>query len=95
MWSGEFTKLYNDFINDWKEFDIMFSKMPMYGIKDQFSYGWVKPAIARAREVYGWRLYDAKYVPERDAAMERKFCDIAERFFLRSNQEYYSTLIRK
>lgn len=31
LWSDKFTKLYNDFVNDYKEFDAMFLKMPMYG----------------------------------------------------------------
>jgi uncharacterized Fe-S cluster-containing radical SAM superfamily protein len=55
IWSPIFKKLYNDFVNDWKQFDPMFNKMPMYGIKDQFNYGWVKLAIKRGRQIYGLR----------------------------------------
>lgn len=95
IWSDQFTKLYNDFVNDWKEFDIMFNKMPMYGIKDQFNYGWVRPAIDRGKKIYGWRWYDAQYVAQRNPIVERKFFDILDKFFLKTNQEYYSTLIRR
>ena len=95
LWSDEFTKLYNDFVNDYKEFDTMFFKMPMYGIKDQFNYGWVGRAIRQGQEIYGWRWYDGKYAPKKSAIIEGKFHDIIEKFFLKSNQEYYSTLIKE
>ena len=95
LWSTEFKALYEDFINDWKGFDNMFSKMPMYGIKDQFNYGWVKAALKQAKCIYKWRFYDATYVSNRNLEVEKKFCDILEKFTLKSNQEYYSTLIRR
>ena len=95
IWSDNFKRLYNDFINDWKEFDNMFSKMPMYGIKDQFNYGWVRLAIGKAKKIYKGRFYDADYVTHRNPSVESKFKDILEKFFLKSNQEYYSTLIRR
>jgi hypothetical protein len=50
IWSDEFKELYDDFTSEYREFDRMFSKMPMYGIKDQFSYKWVRPAIDRAKK---------------------------------------------
>lgn len=95
LWSDEFKALYVDFINDWKEFDSMFSRMPMYGIKDQFNYGWVKTALKQAKEIYKWRFYDADYVANRNPNVERKFYDILQKFTLKNNQEYYSTLIRR
>jgi uncharacterized Fe-S cluster-containing radical SAM superfamily protein len=94
LWSDDFRKLYNDFISDWKRFDQMFNKMPMYGIKDQFEYGWVRPAIDRARKKYNWRWYDSKYSTQKNSLVEQKFNDIIDKFFLKDNQEYYSTLIR-
>jgi len=94
LWSDDFEKLYNDFISDWKGFDPMFNKMPMYGIKDQFEYGWVRPAINRGREIYDWRWYDSKY-STKNSIVEKRFNDIIDKFFLKDNQQYYSTLIRR
>lgn len=73
----------------------MFNKMPMYGIKDQFEYGWVRPAIDRGREIYAWRWYDSKYINQKNSIVEQKFNDIIDKFSLKDNQHYYSTLIRK
>ena len=93
LWSSEFAQLYSDFTSDWSTFDPIFSRMPMYGIKDEFNYAWATNAIKRGKGTYGWRWYDAKYAPDRKPTVEAKFQDIIDKFFLRSNQEYYSTLI--
>ena len=92
LWSAEFAQLYSDFTSDWSTFAPIFSRMPMYGIKDEFNYAWATSAIKRGKDTYGWRWYDAKYAPYRRPTVEAKFQDIIQRFFLRSNQEYYSTL---
>jgi uncharacterized Fe-S cluster-containing radical SAM superfamily protein len=95
IWSSEFEALYHDFLNDYKTFDTMFVRMPMYGLKDQFAYGWVRSAIKRGKSIYRDRWYDADYSRRRDSRVEKKFEDILEKFFMRSNQKYYSTLIRR
>lgn len=95
LWSEEFEKLYNDYINDWKNFDSIFFKMPMYGIKDKFDYEWAKRALKQAKKIYGQRFYDAEYEKEKQQEIENKFSDILKKFFLKDNQTYYSTLIRK
>ena len=93
IWSDQFKDLYEDFTERYSKFDPMFQKMPMYGIKDIFQYAWVKYAIKNAKEIYKHKIYDSKY-QEKNKEIENKFTDILEKFFLKSNQEYYSTLIR-
>jgi len=95
IWSDKFHKLYDDFIRDYSAFDPIFNKMPMYGIKDQFEYGWVQPAIARGKRTFGWRWYDSDYVQAKKPEIEAKFDDIIDKFFLVSNQKYYSTLVNQ
>lgn len=97
FWSEEFKKLYDDFTSTYKTLDPMFSRMPMYGIKDQFAYNWVKNAMRQGKEVYEDRLYDKKYADERggrNIMLENSFTDVLDRFFLVNNQKYYSTLIK-
>ena len=97
FWSEEFKRLYDDFTSTYKILDPMFSRMPMYGIKDQFSYAWVKRAIKQGKRVYGDKWYDKKYAYERggrNLELENSFTDILDKFFLVNNQKYYSTLIK-
>jgi len=93
IWSKEFNELYRDFIEKYKKINPKFGRMPMYGLKDQFNYPWVRPTINKAKEIYGSRLYDAKTSPKNEM-VESRFKDILAKFFLVSNQEYYSFLIR-
>jgi len=97
FWSEEFRKLYDDFTTTYKTLDPMFRRMPMYGIKDQFSYAWVKPTIKQGKEVYGNKWYDRKYMDERggrNISLENSFADILKKFFLVNNQKYYSTMVK-
>jgi len=97
FWSGDFRRLYDDFTSTYKTLDPMFSKMPMYGIKDQFAYPWVRRTIKQGKRVYGDKWYDKKYAPERggkNIELERSFTDILDKFFLVDNQKYYSTMIK-
>lgn len=97
FWSEDFERLYGDFTSTYNALDSMFSKMPMYGIKDQFNYGWVKRAIRQGERVYGNRWYDKRFADERDGRnleLEDSFPDILEKFFLVNNQKYYSTMIK-
>jgi len=97
FWSEDFKRLYDDFTSTYKTLDPMFSRMPMYGIKDQFSYNWVKRAIKQGKEVYGSKWYDKKYADERggrNIELENSFTDILDKFFLVNNQKYYSTIIK-
>lgn len=93
-WDEHFSKLYSDFTQEYSKWDNLFARMPMYGIKDQFQYGWVKPAISRGKKAFGQRWYDSQYCNTRSLAVENKFSDILKKFFLRSNQVYYSKLIQ-
>lgn len=95
LWSKEFEGLYNDFTNTYQGLDPMFSKMPMYGLKDQYQYPWAKNALKQGRQVFGNRWYDAKFINTRDLTFEKMFFDILDKFFLVDNQKYYSTLISK
>ncbi len=93
-WSHEFAQLYGDFTSTFSKLDPMFMKMPMYGIKDQFEYGWVRPAIKNAQNIYKSRWYDAAFRNPRDPLVERGFREVADKFMLKNNQEYYSALTR-
>lgn len=97
FWSEDFRRLYDDFTSTYKTLDPMFSRMPMYGIKDQFNYAWVKRALKQGKNVYKNKLYDKKYADEkggRNTELEDSFADILEKFFLVNNQKYYSTMIK-
>jgi len=97
-WSNDFKELYQDFTQDAvKTFGPLFSKMPMYGIKDLFEYAWVGRALRQGERIYGEKWYDAKFADERSGkniALEETFSDILEKFFLVDNKTYYSSLIR-
>lgn len=95
VWDSTFEKLYEDFTIDYSPFDPVFFRMPMYGIKDQYAYNWVKMALRQGKEVFGRKLYDARYAERKNKVVEARFPDILERFFLRPNQDYYSLLIRR
>lgn len=91
-WSIEFTNLYNQFTNDWKNKNPIFNKMPMYGIKDEFNYNWVQYALKQAKEIYKENFYDPKYT-DRNQIIENKILEMLNQFTLVSNQNYYSELI--
>ncbi len=93
-WDEQFARLYRDFTTEYSIIDRFFTRMPMYGIKDQFQYGWVRLAIDTGKAIFGDRWYDAKYVEKRNEIVESKFKDILDKFCLKSNQEYYSKLIQ-
>ncbi len=93
IWADEFRALYYQFVDDWKNNNSIFSKMPMYGIKDEFNYNWVKYALRQAKNIYGTVFYDSAYSTHNEV-IENKISELLEYFFLVSNQEYYSELIK-
>jgi uncharacterized Fe-S cluster-containing radical SAM superfamily protein len=98
FWSNEFRELYKDFINySVRTFGNLFSKMPMYGIKDDVkTYPFARRALQQGRQIYQERWYDAKYAHERggrNMELERSFRDILNYFFYIDNRTYYSALI--
>ena len=93
IWSDSFKDLYECFTNDWKGKNKAFEKMPMYGIKDEFNYMWVKYSLKRAKTIYGDRFYDSAY-SVRNQNVERKMIELLGYFFLLNNQDYYGELIR-
>jgi hypothetical protein len=95
LWSEDFKRLYEDFTGQYQHLDPMFSRMPMYGIKDRFDLGWVKRSLKQSKEIYGDKFYDSKYASVKDMALENSFNDILEKFFLVDNQTYYSAMIRR
>ena len=97
FWSDEFRELYNNFIHySIKTFG--FSKMPMYGIKDDVNtYPFARRALRQGKGIYGERWYDAKYAYERggrNMQLESSFTDIRKHFFYIDNKIYYSTLTK-
>lgn len=94
LWNDDFSRLYEDFTSVYRDHDPMFSKMPMYGLKDRFDLGWVKRAIRQGKEIYGEKFYDSKYATARNAELEDAFNDLLGKFFFVDNQSYYSALIR-
>jgi len=92
VWANEFRTLYEQFTTDWKKKNVIFQKMPMYGIKDEFNYNWVKFALKQAKEVYGSKFYDSDYSVHSDI-LEKKMRDMLKYFFLLENQKYYTELI--
>jgi len=97
FWSDEFRELYNNFIHySIKTFG--FSKMPMYGIKDDVNtYPFARRALRQGKGLYGERWYDAKYAYERggrNMQLESSFINIRKHFFYTDNKIYYSTLTK-
>jgi len=95
LWTDDFRKLYEDFTNEYRSLDQIFSKMPMYGIKDRFDLGWVKRALGQGKRIYGDRFYDSKYAAKKNEKLESSFKDILQKFFLVDNQTYYSAMIKQ
>lgn len=94
LWSADFGRLYEDFTNTYQSLDPIFSKMPMYGIKDRFDLGWVKRALRQGKKIYGGRFYDSKYATTKNMELENAFNGILDKFFLVDNQTYYSAMIK-
>lgn len=94
IWSDEFRNLYNDFTTQWGSTNPLFQKMPMYGIKDEFNYMWVKYSLKQAKQVFGDRFYDSQFSQKRKIVIEQRVNELLDYFFLVSNQEYYSELIK-
>ncbi len=94
QWSNEFRELYESFTNEYVKLDPMFSKMPMYGIKDRFDLGWVKRAIRQGKNIYTTEFYDSKFATTRNQTLEDSFRGILDKFFLVDNQTYYSAMIK-
>jgi hypothetical protein len=97
FWSSEFKQLYRDFTEYAVEtFGSLFSKMPMYGIKDDVrTYPFARRALRQGKAIYQERWYDARYAHERGgkkADLERSFKDILDYFFYVDNRTYYSAL---
>lgn len=98
FWCEEFEKLYSDFTKYAVEtFGKLFSKMPMYGIKDDVKvYPFARRALKQGRDIYGEKWYDAKFAHElgrRNEQLEISFKDILDKFFYVDNRTYYSALI--
>lgn len=92
FWSEDFRRLYEDYTKEApKIFGPQFTKMPMYGIKDLFEYGWVRRALKQGELIYDNRWYDAKF--RKNEALEEAFADILEKFFFTDNRTYYLALI--
>lgn len=94
FWSTEFRELYSDFTSTYKNLHPMFSRMPMYGIKDRFDLGWVKRALKQGKQIYKERFYDSKYSTHKNVELENSFTDLLIKFFLVDNQSYYSAMIK-
>ena len=94
LWTKEFHELYFDFVNTYQSLHTMFTKVPMYGIKDRFDLGWVKRALKQGKEIYGERFYDSKYSTPKNIELEKSLFDILDKFFLVDNQSYYSAMIK-
>jgi uncharacterized Fe-S cluster-containing radical SAM superfamily protein len=94
IWTSEFSELYADYTGTYQHLHPMFSRMPMYGIKDRFDLGWVKRALKQGKQIYGGKFYDSKYAPQRNIELENSFSDILRKFFLTDNQRLYSAMIR-
>lgn len=93
IWSDDFKALYSDFTAHWGSRNPLFQRMPMYGIKDEFNYMWVQYSLKQAKQVFGKSLYDSKY-SERNNILEERVKELLDHFFLISNQNYYSELIK-
>jgi uncharacterized Fe-S cluster-containing radical SAM superfamily protein len=94
LWTSEFRELYSDFTSTYQLLDPMFSKAPMYGIKDRFDLGWVKRALKQGKQIYGEKFYDSKYALQKNVELENSFSDMLRKFFLVDNQRYYSAMIK-
>lgn len=94
LWTEEFKRLYDDFTTEHRLLDPVFSKMPMYGIKDRFDLGWVKRALKQGKRIYSDSFYDSKYAAVKNIELESYFEDILKKFFLVDNQTYYSAMIK-
>ncbi|MEM4235062.1 MAG: hypothetical protein QXU75_07935 [Candidatus Methanomethylicaceae archaeon] len=93
IWSNDFKILYDDFTSQWRNKNQLFHKMPMYGIKDEFNYMWVKYSLKQAKKVFGRRFYDSQF-SKRSPIVEQRVRELLDYFFLSSNQDYYSELIK-
>jgi uncharacterized Fe-S cluster-containing radical SAM superfamily protein len=90
-WDEKFSTLYHGFLADESNPVTGKGRMPMYGIGD--SDGWQE----RSREIAA-RLYRDQFLDttsqHTSPELEQYFQDILGKFFLVSNQEYYSTITR-
>lgn len=94
FWSAGFRELYSDFTSTYQNLHPMFSRMPMYGIKDRFDLGWVKRALKQGKQIYKEKFYDSKYSSQKNTELENSFIDMLDKFFLVDNQTYYSAMIK-
>jgi uncharacterized Fe-S cluster-containing radical SAM superfamily protein len=99
IWDESFKKLYSDFTSRYSnELNPSFSKMPMYGIKDDAQFAWDCIHDAKNRNLFNGKLYDGADTNPRNIELENQFNDIFDKFFYfaypNSDQNYYDALIR-
>lgn len=91
-WNDEFRKLYDDSTLRNQKYNQIFSKMPMHGFID---FGNVAEySMKLGRNEYGNAWYENRnYNMVSDPALNKKFADILEKFFLVDFQTYYWSML--